>query len=93
MEVAFQVRTCTGESAEAVTRRCSVKRMFLEISRNLQENTCARVSFLIKLQALSMQLYKKRDSGTGILRTAFLTEHLYRLLLKVFLRKIMRPHS
>ena len=26
--------------------------MFLEISQNLQENTCARVSFLIKLQAL-----------------------------------------
>ena len=27
--------------------------MFLEISQNSQENTCARVSFLIKLQALS----------------------------------------
>ena len=25
--------------------------MFLEISENSQENTCARVSFLIKLQA------------------------------------------
>ena len=25
--------------------------MFLEISQNSQENTCARVSFLIKLQA------------------------------------------
>ena len=25
--------------------------MFLEISENLQESTCARVSFLIKLQA------------------------------------------
>ena len=29
----------------------SVKKVFLEISQNLQENTCARVSFLIKLQA------------------------------------------
>ena len=27
------------------------KKMFLEISQNLQENSCARVSFLIKLQA------------------------------------------
>ena len=27
------------------------KKMFLEISKNSQENTCARVSFLIKLQA------------------------------------------
>ena len=34
---------------EAVTRRCSVKKMFLEISQNSQKNTCARVSFLIKL--------------------------------------------
>ena len=29
----------------------SVKKVFLEISQNSQENTCARVSFLIKLQA------------------------------------------
>ena len=30
---------------------CSVKKVFLEISQNSQEKTCARVSFLIKLQA------------------------------------------
>ena len=36
---------------EAVAQRCSVKKMFLEISQNSQENTCARVSFLIKLQS------------------------------------------
>ena len=35
---------------EAVTQRCSVKKVFLKISQNSQENTCARVSFLIKLQ-------------------------------------------
>ena len=34
---------------EAVVQRCSVKKVFLEISQNSQENTCARVSFLIKL--------------------------------------------
>ena len=39
-------------SSEAVVRRCSVKEVFLKISQNSQENTCARVSFLIKLQAL-----------------------------------------
>ena len=33
---------------EAVTQRCSVKEVFLEISQNSQENTCARVSFWIK---------------------------------------------
>ena len=30
---------------------CSVKNVFLEISQNSQENTCARVCFLTKLQA------------------------------------------
>ena len=35
---------------EAVIRRCSEKKVFLEILQNLKENTCARVSFLIKLQ-------------------------------------------
>ena len=28
-----------------VTRRCSVKKVFLEISQNSQENNCARVFF------------------------------------------------
>ena len=36
---------------EALVQTCSVKKVFLEISQNSQENTCARVSFLIKLQA------------------------------------------
>ena len=43
--------------SEAVAQRCSVKKVFLEISQNSQENTCARVFFLINLQ--------KKDSGTG----------------------------
>ena len=30
---------------EAVAKRCSMKKVFLEISQNSQENTCARVSF------------------------------------------------
>ena len=42
---------------QAVTRRCSLKKVFLEILQNSQENICARVSFLIKLQALGLQLY------------------------------------
>ena len=41
----------TFQQLEAVVQRCSVKKMFLEISQHSQENTCARVSFLIKLQA------------------------------------------
>ena len=45
------------QSIEAVVWRCSVEKVFLEISQNSQENTCARVSFLIKLQASGLQLY------------------------------------
>ena len=39
-----------SQQEEAVVQRCSVKEVFLEISQNSQENTCARVSFLIKLE-------------------------------------------
>ena len=34
------------ESIEAVVQRCSAKKVFLEVSQNLQEITCSRVSFL-----------------------------------------------
>ena len=55
---------------EAVAQRCSVKKVFLEVSQNSQENTCAsvssliklqgaRVSFLIKLQAKACNFIKK----------------------------------
>ena len=33
------------------------KKVFLEISKNSRENACARVSFLINLQAWGLQLY------------------------------------
>ena len=45
---------------------CFVKKGVLEISQNSQENTFVRVTFLIKLQAWDLQLYKKSDSGTGV---------------------------
>ena len=44
-------------TAEAVVWRCSIKEVILEILQNLLENTCARKSFLIKLQALGLQIY------------------------------------
>ena len=36
-------------ASEAVVRRSSLKKVFLEISQNSHENTCARDSFLITL--------------------------------------------
>ena len=37
-------------TSKAVAQRCPVKRVFLEISPNSQENIYVRVTFLIKLQ-------------------------------------------
>ena len=45
------------QHSEAVVQMCSVKKMFLEISQNSQENTYARDSFLIKLQASGQALF------------------------------------
>ena len=57
---------------EAVVLRYFVKKVFLKISQNSQENTCARVSFLIKLQV--------SNSGKGVFREfcEILRTHLYR---------------
>ena len=52
-------------SSEAGTGGVLQKKVSFEISQNSQENTCARVSFLIKLQISGLQLYWKKDSGTG----------------------------
>ena len=63
-------------------RRCSLKKVFLEISQNSQENTYARVSFLINLpypcnfikkgtltQVFSCEFYE-------ISKNSFFIEHL-----------------
>ena len=54
------------DMTEAVAQTCSVKKVFLEISQNSQENTCARVSFLIKLQALG-----KKETLAQVFSCAF----------------------
>ena len=40
---------------EAVPQRCSVKKVFSEISQNSQQNICTKVSFSLK-----------KDSGAGV---------------------------
>ena len=54
------VKLILGVLLEAVAQSYSVKKMFLVISQNSQENTCARAPFLIKLQAI-----EKGNSDTG----------------------------
>ena len=78
-------------NVEAVVQRCSIKKVFLKISQNSQENTCARVSFLIKSQTLGLRpatVLKKRlwyrcfpVNFAEFLRTPFSIEHLRWLIL------------
>ena len=53
---------------EAVAQRCPVKKAFLEVLQNSQKNTCVRVSFLIKSQAIGLKppTIIKRDSGMSV---------------------------
>ena len=44
----FRIRHLNAEYTKAVVRMCFTKKVFLNISQNTQENTCARVYFLIK---------------------------------------------
>ena len=65
---------------EAATRGVLWKKVFLEILQNLQENTCARVSFFTKVAGLrAVNLLKKRlrhrcfpVNFAKLLRTPFL---------------------
>ena len=69
--------TFTFKKLKAIAWRCSVEKVSLEISQNSQENTCARVCFLVKLQAFFIK--KKRQcprclsvNFANFLRTLFL---------------------
>ena len=63
-------------------RRCSIKIDNLKILQNSLENTCVRVSFLIKLQALTCNFIKKEALAQvffcefyEIFKNTFFTEH------------------
>ena len=60
-----------------------MKKFFLKISQNSQENNCAKVSFLIKLQAQSCNFIKKETLTQvfscefyEICKNTILTDHL-----------------
>ena len=78
-------------NTEAVVQRYSLKKVFLEISQNSQENTCVIVSFLIKLQAWACKFIKKETLAQifscefcGVSENTFFKEHLWWLLLLIF---------
>ena len=43
-----------------------MKKVILKISKKSQENTYVEVSLLINLKTVTLQLYSRSDSGTGI---------------------------
>ena len=55
---------------KAIARRYSVAKVLLEISQNSQENTCARVSFLIKFEGEACNFIKK-ESLTQLFSSEF----------------------
>ena len=64
--------------------RSSIKKLFLKISQNSQENTCVGVSILIKFTCLRPATLSKKDTPTQVFscefseffRTLFFSEHL-----------------
>ena len=65
--------------SEAANRGVLSKKVFLEISQNSQENTCAACNF-IKKEALA-QVFS--CESCEISKNTFLTEHLWWLLLNI----------
>ena len=72
-----------------------MKKVFLKISQNSQGKTCARVSFLIKLQASAYNFIKKETLAQvfscefrEILKKPILIEQPWWLLLKLLLEVI-----
>ena len=47
------------QNSQAVVWRCSVKKVFLELSQNSQESTCARASFFYRVQDEACNFIKK----------------------------------
>ena len=73
-----------GPNAEAVVRRCSIEKVYLEISQNSQDNNCARIFFNNVAGLRPATLLKKRlwyrcfpVNFVKFLRTSVFTEHLW----------------
>ena len=69
---------------EAAVQKCSVKKVFLEISQNSQENTCARVTGIRPVTLFKKRLWRRcfPVNCVKFLRTPFIIEHFWWLLLQ-----------
>ena len=73
---------------EAVPQKCSVKKVFSEISQNSQQNICTKVSFSLK-----KRLWRRcfPVNFMKFLRTPFLQNNSGRLVLDAFASEICQP--
>ena len=78
--------------SEAATRSCSVKKKFLKILQNSEENSCARASFLIKLQTSDNFIQKEAlahllsyEFGEIFMKTFFIEHFRWLLFEYVFI--------
>ena len=62
---------------EATTGGVLLKKMYLKISQNLQENTYVKVSFLIKLTKKETLAHMFSCEFCEISKNTFFTEHLW----------------
>ena len=97
LDWSLRVKIGFWHATEAVSQKSSVKTVFLKSLQNSQESTCARVSFLIKLQAAPATLLKKRlwhrcfsVNFERFLRIPFFIEHLRWLLLTLAFKLLKR---
>ena len=57
MRFCYKKQLFLWNTTEAVAQRYSIKKVFLKILQNSQENICVGVSFMVKLKAWGLQLY------------------------------------
>ena len=87
MKLRFSVRS------EAATGGVLSEKVFLEISQNLQENTCARVSFLIKLQAQAKEISKNTLFTEHLRTTISVRSNSKKIVLEKYGLKILHLES
>ena len=70
--------------SEVVTQKCSVKKVFLEILQNSQENTCARVFLQLVFPNNAMvrhtHTHTRTHTNTDIYLSIYLSIYLYRFI-------------
>ena len=75
-------------NSEALIQSCSVEKLFLEISQNSQESTCARV-FFSKVAGLRLWYSCFLVNFVKFLITLFFIEHLWWLLLQIYRKEVI----